>query len=626
MKTQPIRCAPPAGADSALPAPADAFERARHVCLTGNGLPQRWRGRSRFVMLQTGFGLGHAFLAAWAAWRADPRACERLVFISIEQQPPALPELRRVHAAGAEPRLAAELLQRWPSPTPNLHRLSFEGGRLQLLLALGDMRDWLGELVAEVDAFHLAAVVPTKEPGFWDGYALKRLARLAGDGATVACGNAGPGLCEGLRAAGFEVALSPGLPGAPALCTARFQPRHPMQRPAGRLALAPLAHDILIIGAGLAGAACAHALREQGLSCRVLEARPGPAQAASGNPGGLFHGTLNPDDGVHARFNRAAALETERLLHTLGPQLPWLQRGLLRLETRRSAVEMQALIDKLGLPDDYVRALAPDAAARLSGLQLQSPAWFYPGGGALPPQAYTRALLGDTALLTERPLAALRRLGERWQALDAQGRVIDQASALVLAGGHESLALLDGIAHRGRLPLQRQRGQISHLPAPLVRQQGWPVPRLPVAGAGYAIADGLGGLWCGATAQDDDLDPCLRTSDHGLNLAQYRSLAGMPASTLELPPSGRVGWRMTSPDRLPVLGGLVDPDYAGRDDQVRLMPRLPGLAICTALGSRGIGWAALCGQVLASRLSGAPVPLEAGLLDAIDPARWPLRP
>lgn len=623
MKTQPIRSAP-VDADSARPVPANALEQAHQVCLTGNGLPQRWRGRARFVILQTGFGLGHAFLAAWAAWRADPQACERLVFISIEPQPTTLAELRRVHAGSAEPGLVAQLLQAWPSPTPNLHRLSFEGGRLQLLLALGDIRDWLGELVAEVDAFHLDAVVHAKDAGAWDGYALKRLARLAANGATVACGGAIPGLREGLGAAGFEVAMEAGRPGSPELCTARFQPRHPMQRPAGRLALAPTAQDILIIGAGLAGAACAHALREQGLSCRVLEARPGPAQAASGNPGGLFHGTLNPDDGLHARFNRAAALETERQLHTLGPQLPWLQRGLLRLETRRSTAEMQALIDKLGLPDDYVRALAPDAAARLSGLPLQSPAWFYPGGGALPPQAYTKALLGDTPLQTDRPVAALRRLGEHWQALDAQGRVIDEAAALVLSGGHESLALLAGIAHRGRLPLQRQRGQISQLPTSLVQKQGWPVPLLPVAGAGYAIADGLGGLWCGATAQDEDLDPSLRASDHALNLAQYRSLAGMPEeSALGLPPQGRVGWRLLSPDRLPVLGGLVDPAYAGRDDQVRLMPRLPGLAICTALGSRGIGWAALCGQVLASRLSGAPVPLEAGLLDALDPGRWP---
>ncbi len=287
---------------------------------------------ARFAMLQTGFGLGHAFLATWAAWRADPQACERLVFISIEPQPPTLTELRRVHAGSTEPGLMAELLQRWPSPTPNLHRLSFEGGRLQLLLALGDIRDWLGELVAEVDAFHLDTLVPAKDPGAWDGYALKRLARLAADGATLACSSAKPGLREGLSAAGFAVTMAAGLPGAPELCTARFQPRHAMQRPAGRLALAPLARDILIIGAGLAGAACAHALREQGLSCRVLEARPGPAQAASGNPGGLFHGTLNPDDGLHARFNRAAALETERLLQTLGAQLPWLQRGLLRLE------------------------------------------------------------------------------------------------------------------------------------------------------------------------------------------------------------------------------------------------------------------------------------------------------
>ena len=55
------------------------------------------------------------------------------------------------------------------------------------------------------------------------------------------------------------------------------------------------------------------------------------------------------------------------------------------------------------------------------------------------------------------------------------------------------------------------------------------------------------------------------------------------------------------------------------------MPRLPGLYVFTALGSRGIGWAALGGQVLAALVSGAPVPLERSLVDAIDPARFALR-
>ena len=43
------------------------------------------RGRDRFVVLETGFGLGNNFLATWAAWRADPRRCRQLHFVSIEQ-------------------------------------------------------------------------------------------------------------------------------------------------------------------------------------------------------------------------------------------------------------------------------------------------------------------------------------------------------------------------------------------------------------------------------------------------------------------------------------------------------------------------------------------------------------
>jgi tRNA 5-methylaminomethyl-2-thiouridine biosynthesis bifunctional protein len=56
-----------------------------HVFLQGNGLPERWQGRDRFVVLETGFGLGNNFLATWQAWRDDPLRCERLIFISIER-------------------------------------------------------------------------------------------------------------------------------------------------------------------------------------------------------------------------------------------------------------------------------------------------------------------------------------------------------------------------------------------------------------------------------------------------------------------------------------------------------------------------------------------------------------
>ncbi len=82
--------------------------QARHVFLAGNGLPERWRGRERFAVVETGFGLGLNFLATWAAWREDPRRCARLHFVSCELHPfhargpraPARP-LARVRSAGA---------------------------------------------------------------------------------------------------------------------------------------------------------------------------------------------------------------------------------------------------------------------------------------------------------------------------------------------------------------------------------------------------------------------------------------------------------------------------------------------------------------------------------------------
>ncbi|HLO94035.1 MAG TPA: tRNA (5-methylaminomethyl-2-thiouridine)(34)-methyltransferase MnmD, partial [Burkholderiaceae bacterium] len=370
MKTQPIRPAEVDFSDAAAPsapgfgdvyhARAGAFAQAQHVFLGGNGLPQRWQGRGRFVILETGFGLGNNFLATWAAWRADPQRAERLLFISVEKHPLRHADLRRAHAQSPEPALAAELLAQWPPLTHNLHVLDFEQGRVRLMLGLGEARDWLAEIIAEVDAFYLDGFSPALNPDIWDPYLLRSLGRLAAPEATAATWSVARPVRDGLAAAGFEVRKAAGFASKGQMSVAHFRPRHAVQRPAGRLALAPGARSAIVLGAGIAGAACAHALAAQGLDVSLLDAHDAPAQAGSGNPGGLFHGTLNPDDGLHARFNRAAALHTQRRALALraGGQLPWLQTGLLRLEMQRELATMQAQIERLGLPADYVQALS----------------------------------------------------------------------------------------------------------------------------------------------------------------------------------------------------------------------------------------------------------------------------
>src|SRR6266513_2057488 len=61
--------------------------QARHVFLAGNRLPERWAGRERFVILETGFGFGLNFLATWQAWRRDPARCGGRSRASLVQAP-----------------------------------------------------------------------------------------------------------------------------------------------------------------------------------------------------------------------------------------------------------------------------------------------------------------------------------------------------------------------------------------------------------------------------------------------------------------------------------------------------------------------------------------------------------
>jgi len=597
MKTHAIRPGALNQADRPLACTAEQ-------ALRGSELPGRWARRERFVILATAFGRGEQFLAAWQAWKTDPLRCERLVFVAIEDRP--LNRSDMTQACAAE--LARQLHAAWPPLTHNLHRLSFEQGRVQLLLAFGDVAPWLTELVASVDAFVL------DQAGGWDRYRLKSLTKLAAPGATLVM----PGHNDAaLSQAGFGLRHDDGL------TLASYQPRFIAKRPAARTPVAANARQAVVLGAGLAGCAAAWALAEQGLQVRLFDQGPGVAQAGSGNPVGLFHGTLNPDDGLHARFNRAAALELRRILP--GLPLPWRIDGLLRTESTRDLAQMQALLADLGLPADYVQALDALQAGAHSGLQHQGPAWYYPGGGALSPPSLARAFVdaapsGRVRFCSDQAVRQVRRSDDGWQLLDEADQVLAETPLLVISAGAGSLNLLQAQGW----PLRMQRGQITRLPS---ATPGLRVPAIPVAGTGYAVTDQAGDVWCGATAQDHDLDPNLREADHEHNIAQLMRLSGAEIEVAQLNLlQGRVGWRVIAEDRLPLVGAL--PDLAAleaRRDQPRFIVRQPGLLVATGMASRGITWAALSAQVLASLATGAPCPVEASLLDAIDPARFDAR-
>jgi tRNA 5-methylaminomethyl-2-thiouridine biosynthesis bifunctional protein len=582
------------------------------------------------VVLQLGFGLGHNFLARWRTCRDAGPTGQRLQYISVDATPPSRDVLLRIwgHTSKADP--AWSLIDQWPALTPNLHRLDFDDGRIELLLAVGSSRHWLHELILQADELRVDNVDTTSDPAGWPTILAKGLARLAAPGAALTSALSSPAMQHALVSAGFKIeagdATTPSIDRLSACYAPAFKPRGVTPR---RGDDAP--RQALIVGAGLAGCAAAWALAAQGWRTRLLDRQGAPAAEASGNLAGLFHGIVNPQDGAHARFNRAAALEAQRAVHFAIERLgvKGQTTGVLRLESSgRTVDDMRAMLTRLALPEDYAQALDAGAASHRCGLPVQHPAWFFPGGGWVQPAGLAQAFLRRAGAMSEfvgsKSVHAIRRSQGLWHVHDASGGLIDSSATLILANAVDALRLM-GVE---RWPVNTVRGQVSLFDqtrtAPADRL---PTPAVPLAGDGYVLPSIDGVMLFGATTQAGDADPLVRDVDHAQNLKRLQRLSpsALPLRTELL--CGRVGWRCVSDDRLPLIGAAPD-EPAARSRHLERpgqVPRLPGLYVFTALGSRGIGWAALGGQVLAALVSCAAVPLERSLVEAIDPARFALR-
>ena len=630
MKTEPIVAATVDFTSDAAPrAPAfddlyhpreGALEQARGVFLAGNRLPERWRGRPRFTVLETGFGLGHNFLATWAAWRDDPVRCERLHFISLDKHPPAREDLARALATSPLTALAEALIECWPPPTPNLHSLDFDAGRVRLLLGLGDATVLARELVASVDAFFLDGFAPARNPEMWSERLFKALARLAAPGATAATWSAARAVRDGLAAVGFEVEVARGPLAKRDITRARFAPRFTPPPPPGRAPPQQPPSHAIVVGGGIAGAAVARALVHQGVACTVLDRADVPASQASGNPAGLFHGTVGVDDTPYTRLHRAASFHAARWVREAGAGRA---DGLLRLHDKLDLAGLNSIVAAQALPDAYVQALDARAASALAGVPLSQAAWLFGEGGWADPTALVRHAFAANGV-TWRGGVEVRSIDadrEGWILRDDQGCMLGQAPLVVLANAQDALRLAD-------LPLcwtSLTRGQLSWLEARDVAPGA--APQRPLASGAYVLGLPDGRLLMGATQQANDPDPSVRASDHATNLASARRLLGCEVALPQSLMRGRVGWRVVTRDRLPLAGRV--PDLAAplpaRRDAPRLVARRPGLYLLCALGSRGLTTAALCAELIAAQATGAPWPLEADLADAIDPARLALR-
>ena len=596
------------------------LEQARFVFVAGNRLPERWRRREHFTIVETGFGLGLNFLATWAAWRADAQRCERLHFVSVELHPFTREDLATLHSRWPELEpLAAELRTQWPPLTPGLHHLHLAAERVVLTLLFGDARSLLPQLRCRADAFFLDGFSPARNPELWSDALLAELGLLAAPGASLATWSVSGAVRRGLAQAGFECEKVAGFGGKREMCRGK----HPG---AAAPAPKPSARHAVVIGAGLAGSSVAERLAARGWRVDVVDAASGPGQGASGNLTGVLRPLPSLDDNRLARITRAGALYGLRHLQRLtdlGLPVRWEACGVLHL-ARDPAHErkQRRVVDAQQLPAPYLRFVDREEASALARWPVPVGGWWFPGGAWVSPPTLCAANLAAWPDRIEchfgRRMQRLERAGNGWTAFDENGHVIATAPIVILANG----AAITAVPEARALPVRSARGQVTHLAA-----ASGSVPDIVVCRIGY-VSPPVDGVRCaGATFSIDDDEPALRDADQRENLAKLDFILPGYARDVTIDATrGRVGFRPASPDRLPMIGAIPSDAPASRDTPLSAIPRVPGLYAISGFGARGLVWASLAGELLASQLEGDPLPLEGELVDALDPARFLLKP
>lgn len=377
--------------------------------------------------------------------------------------------------------------------------------------------------------------------------------------------------------------------------------------------------DVLIVGAGIAGAALAKQYCQLGIEVCIIDAQNGPGKVTSAHAGAITH----PAIGRTASKLHTISLGAYRLVAD-DWQDRWETRGVFLQSKANTPFDHVVLADKLqrlGIGPDVGELLSLGEAQERFG--LHRPGVWFPEAGSMNLGQLCEDLVEQSAAICtiwSKTVARIEKENGIWIARDQGGNTLQRARTLILANAFGVQALAKQFD--SDLFLKPVRGQLTIFALAKDSELVHQLPKSIVSGEGYCLPPRYDKKhqryhWLvGSTYDEHDsgLDP--REISDQFNLELARGLAPAESDLEELRPIDRfVGLRCVTKDRLPLIGAL---------------PQLENVYVVSALGSRGLLWATLASYVIPALSHSSAFALDrlarlglgSDLLSSLSPTRF----
>lgn len=349
----------------------------------------------------------------------------------------------------------------------------------------------------------------------------------------------------------------------------------------------PTVPEVLVIGGGLIGLACAAAAAERGLTVTIVgESRIGEASVAAA---GMLAPSIERGEGLASDFAAAARDRYPSYLDWLrersGVDVPLNREGIIQVALndagvrglRRSVSPDANWLDATALAD-----LEPALAHGLGGV-------FHPDDGAVDNvrlcEALREAVAHDSRVTVIRDAVETIRFTPSIVAVTRSGATFKAQHAVLAAG-----AWSNGIRGLPRpLPIEPVRGQmIAYATSPLRHVVYGPT--------GYVVPRADGRTLVGATMERTGFES--GTTPEGIARLERTAAEILPSLIGAHPSAAWAGLRPISADLQPIIG--PDPDE-------------PRLLYAAGHSRNGVLMAPLTGDCIAAMLLSEPTPVDVGV-------------